>query len=127
MDFQEAYAEDKNAATKGKWMVTQAGFDVKVAKMGNPVYMAELTRLQKPHLAALRSSADTSELLDSIIIQAMSTHILFDWKAESNGKPIKYTPKLGAQYLTEYPEFREDISELALSRANFKPEVIGKK
>ena len=91
MDFEKAYAVDGDAAVNGKWMVTKAGFDVKVAKLGNPAFALEVTRLQKPHLALLRSSIDTDDLIDKITVRAMSTTILLDWKAESDGVDIKLT------------------------------------
>ena len=127
MDFKKAYAVDDSAAEEGKWLVTREGFDVKVAKLGNTKFNNEVRRLQKPHLAVLRSSADSSKLLDKITIAAMAKTILLDWKAESDGQPISYTTELGEQYMTEYPDFKEDISALAASRSNFKPEEVAEK
>lgn len=127
MDFEKAYAVDQKAADEGKWLVTAEGIPVKVAKVGNPNFKAEVARLQKPHLAVLRSSVDSSEIIDKITVRAMSKTILLDWKAESKGKKIPYTPELGFQYMTKFPDFREDISVLSISRENFKPEEVAEK
>jgi len=127
MDLDKVYAVDENAAAEGKWLVTREGFDVKVAKLGNPNYVAEVMRLQKPFLSLLRSSADSSALLDEITIKAMAKTILLDWKAESEGQGVPYTVELGIQYLTKYKDFKEDISVLSAGRANFKPEEVGEK
>lgn len=127
MDIDKAYAQDKNAAEKGKWLVTREGFDVKVAKLGNPAFIAEVTRLQKPFAALLNSSVDTSDIIKDITTKAMAKTILLDWKAESGGKAIPYTKELGEQYMTKYSDFREDVSDLSASRINFKPgDVTGK-
>jgi len=127
MDFKKAYGVDAKAADDGKWMVTKEGFDVKVAKLGNPKFKAEVTRLQLPHLAMLRSTADSTELQDKITLEAMAKTILLDWKAESDGKNVKYTWELGLEYMVASPDFREDVSELSVTRSNFKAEDIGEK
>jgi len=127
MDINKAYAVDEAAAEDGKWMVTKEGFDVKVAKLGNPKFVAEVSRLQKPHLAVLRSSADSSVLVDRITVTAMARTILLDWKAESNGEDVPYTSELGEEYLTKYPDFKEDVSSLSSIRSNFKPEDVSEK
>jgi len=127
MDFKKAYAVDSDAAEEGKWLVTREGFDVKVAKLGNAKFKAEVQRLQKPHLAVLRSSSDSSKLVNSITIKAMARTILLDWKAESDGVTIEYTPELGEEYMTKYTDFKEDVSALSTSRSNFKPSDISEK
>ncbi|RLC88521.1 MAG: hypothetical protein DRJ03_02620 [Chloroflexi bacterium] len=127
MDFDKAYAVDDDAVINGKWMVTKAGFDVKVAKLNNPAFKAEVVRLQKPHLALLRSTADTEDLVNDITTKAMAKTILLDWKAESKGKEVPYTPELGYEYMTKSSDFREDISVLSVDRENYKPEDVVEK
>ena len=123
----KAYAVDKSAAEDGKWQVTAGAVDVKVAKLGCPAFIAEVTRLQKPHLARLRSAAGDNDLHTSITIEAMAKTILLDWKVEQDGKPVPYTWELGVQALTDYAEFKEDISILSATRSNFRPEEISGK
>lgn len=122
MDFNKAYAVDNDAVNNGKWLTTQAGMRVKVAKGNNPAYVAELTRLQKDHLPLLTSDADTSELTTSIVIEAMAKTVLKDWEHDED-----YTVGLGIQFLTMYPDFREDVAVLSESRSNFRPEELVEK
>lgn len=128
MDLMKAYAVDKTAAEEGKWLVTSEGVEVKVAKLGNPAFTAEVTRLQKPHLALLRSnSPEAVKMNKKITIEAMAKTILIDWKVESDGEPVLYTTEVGVDALTELHEFYGDVSDLSASRANFKPEDISGK
>lgn len=123
----DKYAVDKDAAENGKWFTTESGMRVKVAKLGNPNYKAEIMRLQKPVLEQLRRG-DVDSLSNEITKKAMSKFILMDWENEDeNGAPIAYTSKLGLEALTEYEDFLEDISTLSCVRRNFSPEDIGKK
>lgn len=124
MNLDTLYAVDNDAANGGKWMVTKAGFDVRVAKIGNPAFKAEVIRLQKPHQALLNSDVDCTELLSMIVREAMAKAILVDWKAESKGELVPYTPELGIQMMEKYPDFQEDVSVLSTTRRNFKPEVV---
>lgn len=127
MDFEKAYAVDKDAAENGKWMVTREGFEVKIAKVGNAAFNAEVQRLQKPHIAILRSRADNTKLISEITIKAMAKAILLDWKAESKGVDVPYTVELGVQYMTKYPDFKEDVSDLSTTRESFRPEDVAEK
>jgi hypothetical protein len=127
MDLEKLYEVDEKAAHDGKWLMTKQGLDVKVAKLGNPAFKAEVNRLQKPHLVRLRSNMDNTDLIDKITVEAMSKTILLDWKAESSGEPVPYTPELGLQYMLKFPDFREDVSELSVTRDNFRPEDTAEK
>jgi len=127
MDLDKVYAVDSEAAEDGKWMLTRSGVEVKVAKIGNIKFTKRIAELQKPYISLLQSDIDCSDLINTITIDAMSSTILMDWKAESKGEPVPYTPELGKQYMTLYPDFKEDISILSASRANFKPEAVAGK
>ena len=127
MDLSKAYAVDKEAALEGKWLVTRAGFKVKIAKAGNQNFMNEVIKLQKPVLGLLRSSMDSSDLLTDITAEAMAKAILLDWEAENEGKSLPYSWEVGKAALLEYEDFREDISALSDNRNNFKPEEVAEK
>jgi hypothetical protein len=127
MDLDKLYALDEEAANDGKWFITKQGLDVKVAKIGNPSFVAEVVRLQKPHIVRLRSNMDNTAIINEITTKAMAKAVLIDWKAESNGVPVPYTPELGLQYMLKFPDFREDVSDLSVSRENFRPEEIAEK
>jgi len=120
--FEKLYSVDENAAEKGKWLTTQAGMEVMVAKLGNKDFTAEVVRLQKPFLALLRSKADTSELINKITVEAMAKTILMDWKTE-----VPYSWEDGKAMMLKYPDFREDVSILSAERDNFKPEEVAEK
>lgn len=127
MEIFDLYAVDTEAANNGRWFTTRQGARVKVAKLGNPNFTAEVVRLQRPHIHLIRSKADTTELITDITIEAMSKTILVDWEATSNGEPLPYTPKLGQELMRKSPDFQEDVSLLSSNVDNFKPEEIAEK
>ena len=120
------YTVDEEAALNGKWFTTEAGMRVKVSKLNNPRYKTEVVRLQKPHLARLRSG--DIELAEQITNEAMSLAILIDWENEDeDGNQIPYTSELGLEALIGYPDFREDIASIAVTRTNFSAQHVAGK
>jgi hypothetical protein len=128
MDIRKQFGVDNKAAEEGKWFTLQDGGRVRVAKLGCKAFTAEVQRLQKPHVGVLRSGGDTAETLDLITIKAMSKTVLLDWEGlDIDGEPVEYSPENAERLLTEYPEFREFISQLSVDRKNFSPEDVAKK
>lgn len=126
MDLVKTFGVDRKAAECGKWFPLAEDGSVKVARLNNAAFKAEAVRLQKPHLAQLRvSRVDNVELLDRITIAATAKTILLDWKDITiNGEVVPYSVEKAIELLTDYPDFREAISLLAVERENFTPEDI---
>ena len=122
MKLENLYAVDDDSFENGKWLMTQAGLEVKIRSMNHPLFKAEIVKLQKPFLDLLTSKVDTTELLEKITVKGMAKTILLDWKDEE-----AYSFDLGVKYLTKYQEFREDISTLSANMDNFRPEKIVEK
>lgn len=128
MDLSKSFGVDKRSAEEGKWFDLENGGRVKVAKLGCPAFKAEVQRLQKPHLAVLQSSMDSTELLDKITITAMSRTVLVDWDNISmDGESLEYSSEKAKEIMTLFPDFREVISSLSIERRNFMPEELAGK
>lgn len=129
MDFRQQFGFDKELAEKGKWHDLPGGGRVCVAKLGNPLYKAEIVRLQKPYLAMLRSDkVDNTALIDTITIKAMAKTILTGFTdIILDGEELEYSFENAVYLLTEFPDFREIISELSLSSMHFQAEEIAGK
>lgn len=128
MDLNKAYGMNKDAVDNGKWFTTDANVKVKVAKIGNPFFVAELQRLQKNNITVLRSGTpEAGELNAAITLEAIAKTILKDWEVEIDGVSIPYTWEVGVEYMTKYYELHEHVSAFALDRNNFRPEDIAGK
>ncbi len=129
MDLSKSFGQDKQAAEGGKWFDLEHGGRAKVAKMGCPAFKTEVQRLQKPHLAVLRSGLDNTELIDKITVIAMAKTILTGWDGINlDGEPLAYTQENAEKILKDFPDFREVISALSAERRNFMvaEDVAGK-
>lgn len=133
MDFKKQFAVDKEAAEKGKWFPLADEGQVRVARLGNAAFKAEVLRLKKPHTHALRHGGGQAivDLLNDITCKAMARTILVDWaNIKMDGVDIPYSQEKAYELLRDYPDFQETISVLAVERDNFSPEdkeeVVGK-
>ena len=128
MDMNKSFGVDKASAEEGKWFDLEMGGKVKVSKLSCLAFKTEVVRLQKPHLALLQSTMDSSEILNDITITAMSRTILLDWSdINLDGEPLEHSVDNAKMLMTEYPDFTEVISGLATDRRNFMPtELAGK-
>ncbi len=128
MDMNKSFGVDKNAAEDGKWFDLENGGRVKVAKLSCLAFKTEVVKLQKPHLALLQSSMDSTKILNDITITAMSRTILLDWSdINMDGEPFEFSVDNAKQLLTDFPDFTEVISSLATERRNFMPEDLAGK
>jgi hypothetical protein len=125
MDIKKSFGLDADAANHGKWFDLEDGGRVKVAKFNNPLHRAEITRLQKPHLATLRSGVDTTDLVNDITVKAMARHILVGWDGLTlDGENIDYSPEKAEELLKSFPEFREAVAAISIDRRAYAPEEI---
>ena len=127
MDLRTTFYQEPELVEKGVWFNLQDQGRVKVASMNSPLFKAEVIRLQKPHLNLLRSDADSSDLLNSITIEATAKTLLLDWKEiEVDGKEIEYSVEKAIELLTDFPMFREKISALSSTDSNYFAGVVKK-
>jgi hypothetical protein len=59
----------------------------------------------------------------------MSKVILLDWDGvtDDEGNAVPYSVELGETNLKKYELFREEVSAIAATDNNYKPEIIAKK
>jgi hypothetical protein len=125
MDIKKSFGVDKKHAEEGKWFDLEDGGSVLVARYGNPSWTAELVRLRKPHLAAIRMNTLSDEIITEIAVKSMAKTILLDWKGISiDGEDFHYSREHAEQLLTDFPEFREAIAIIAGERRNYGVEDI---
>jgi hypothetical protein len=128
MDIKKAFGIDKDGANNGKWFDMPEGARVKVAKLGNPRFVAEVQRLQKPHITLLRSNLDTSDLVNEITIKAMARTIVLDWEGfELDGEEFPYSVENAENLLENFQPFKEFVSKISADDASYPLVDLAKK
>lgn len=106
----------------GVWVDYAEGTRFKIASVESPAYTRRLTELCKPHRNRIKSDRIDPEVLEKLVIQAFSEHILLGWEGleGDDGSAIEYSPSKAKELLTNYPRLFRDIREIANDEGIFQ-------
>jgi hypothetical protein len=98
----------------------------KIAHVSNMKFQRTLARLQQPHRRKIERGELDPALGKDMFCRAMSEGILLDWEnvTDKSGEKVPYSAEKGYVALTKDPEFRDFVSDFAVSIANFRQEEI---
>jgi hypothetical protein len=98
---------DREAADRGIPMDFE-GITLRIRRMPNPEYEAELRRLGKPHIRTIRRARFSDAELDNptmveIQKRAMGKHVLVGWSnlQDDNGDEIPFTTERAIEFLLD--------------------------
>lgn len=117
------YGTNKVLENEGVWVDLGDGASIKVARVGNKENTALVKRLTAPHKVAIRTNKLPDEIWEKITIEALASTILLDWKGlKEDGKVIAYSKENAVKLLTDYKDFRDQVSGLSSELALFQAE-----
>lgn len=123
MDMKKNYGTNKVLENEGVWVDLGDGASIKVARVGNKENTTLVKRLTAPHKVAIRANKLPDEIWEKITIEAVASTILLDWKGlKEDGKLIPYSKENAVQLLTDYKDFRDQVSGLSSELALFQAE-----
>lgn len=121
MDIKKAYATDREKEKNGTWEDFGDGLKVLIARLGNPNYIRKFREVSKPFRKAIKRETFPEEKAEKIFIETMAHTIVLGWEGlEIDGKPVEYSVANAIQILTDYPDFKEQINEVASTMETFK-------
>lgn len=123
-DLTELFIDSK-AGAEGVWVPFYQGSKLKIASTESSDYKRALSQLAKKHRIELDdTNPDSFELIQQITTEALSKHVLKDWKGIHFGddKNVSYNPEKGQLALLSSPAFRDFVLEKAKDPATFRPE-----
>lgn len=125
LDLKKSFGTDKALETDGKWFDIGDGARLKIARSNNHVYREELARLLQPYRATARAGVLKPAVLDPAMTRALARGVLKDWEGVSVGeKVVKYSEEAAERLMTDFPDFRELVSELAEQRESYLAEEV---
>jgi hypothetical protein len=123
MDLKKEYATDKKAEIEGIEKDFGNGCFIKIARIGNSEYKKAFRKITKPYEKAIRRGNVSEDLADKFMIEALSKTIVLGWRGmQEDGKDVPYSVDECTRILTEYPDLREQIYEIANEMESFKIE-----
>ena len=131
-DIKKSFDFDHKAAKEGVKMMVGSDPEeyILICRIPNPNYTAELTRVMQASgkiLEYLKTQDEESydkkdrELQSGVLAKT----VVIDWgkKIALEGKILKYSLKVCAQTLKDYPDFRAACIEFASDVANYPAEI----
>ena len=120
------YGTSAHKEAEGVWVDLGDGIRVKVARANNPTHLRATERLIKPFRRQIQNNSLPIDKTTELTIKAMSLGILKDWEGIENdkGKPVPYSEDMAVELLTEYKDFREEVSEISQSMEMYRNEEI---
>lgn len=120
-DIKALFGTDKAKEKDGVWQDMGDGLKMRIARIGNPKYQKRFEALSKPHRRALRRGTLSNEIAEKLLIQCMSETIVLDWEGiEENGEEIQFSVENAIRILTDYPELRKYVEDIANEMEGYK-------
>ncbi len=122
-DLKKIFATDKKKEQEGAWVDFGEGIRIKIARIGNPRYQEEFQRVSGPYKRQMRRGTMRDEVAEKLLTKVMAKTIVLDWEGlEEDGKAVKYSAEKAERILTDYPDLRDEIADLAKDIASFRAE-----
>jgi len=116
-----AFKTDTKAEQDGVWVPYEHGFEVKLARIGNPRFKEFMMKNGKQQMRRLTSSQDVDlDTADELMREAIAETILLDWRGllDDHDKPIPFS-KEEARKALQIDDFYREIFSLAQERSLF--------
>lgn len=127
MKVRKKYATDEKAISEGVWVDFGDGARCRIARFNNPRHAAYIDELRKPYRAILRTGgAIPEEKATEITIKSIARCVLTDWAGfeEDDGSAMPYSEASAVELLTELPDFRNRIVQIATQQENYRVETL---
>ena len=112
--------------TEGVWHPVQDGFEIKIARIGNPAYSLAMQALTlKPSAGNFNGEKQT--ITDDELAAILASTVIVDWKGlTENKKEVKYSVKKAKEILLDprYQDLRRWVIRMASDATNYREEVI---
>ena len=116
---------DLTSVDTGVWQEFQ-GSKFLIAHISNSKFQRALARYQQPHRRKIEEGRLDPEINKDMLCRAMAEGILLDWadvtskSGSKDGVKIEYTTANAYKSLKGNLEFRDFVSDFAISLANFR-------
>lgn len=121
MDIFAAFATDEKLEAEGKWFPLSKTAKIRVARSGNPKYVALLRAKMKEAQLDLSSGEEADQLAEEVLIDVMSQTILTGWEGitDSTGKVVPFSADAARTYL-RIKDFRRKVDGLSQNFEAFR-------
>ena len=121
------FKTDKNKEKDGVWEDLGDGCSVLVARYGNPAMIKAYRKYPRVLRQRLESGQVDDDKSATVLSKVIADTVLLDWNGlKEDGKEVVYSKEECVRVLTEYPDVRDMIFEMANEAARYHDEGVGK-
>jgi len=122
-DVKKLFGTDSTKEQEGVVHEMGEGLKMRIARIGNPNYQKRFQALSKPHRRAIRRGTLADEVAEKLLIQCLAETIVLGWEGlEENGEEVPYSLENCVRILTDYPELRNYINDIANELEGYQAE-----
>ena len=130
--FFDRYKTDRGAEEEGVWVDFGDGIRVKLRRLNSAKSKEVRRRLEKPFEKQYRNGREYPDSLqEELMNKQLAQAIVVDWEgipeldqsgSPIDGKDMPCTPENVIRMVSQFPDFREEITTASLERATFQVE-----
>jgi hypothetical protein len=131
--FLDRYKTDRKLEEEGVWVDFGDGVEVKLRRLNSAKSKEVRRKLEKPYEKQYRNGREYPDSLqETLMNKQLAEAIVVDWKGipelNEQGEPIEgkdmvCTPDNVIRMVSQFPDFREEITTASLERATFQVEA----
>lgn len=121
----DMFSANVESAENGKWFDFGPTIKVKIRRFKSKKSRKVREDLEKPYKRASKFGTSLpDDVSDEITTHHIAKGIIVDWKGVTtkDGAPLPYSEAAAIQLLTDLPEFRDAVAEIALGLDNYRDE-----
>jgi len=121
MQLKSRYDYDRKLAEEGKKIDLGEGSYIILAKFGNKRFMELFRKLTMQYAGGKRVDLIDDKTKEDIYLQCMCETVVLDWNKIFDGDTeVAYSPENVKEVFEKYPEFHNDVLEMAKDIATFQ-------
>lgn len=121
---------DPKKVEDGVWAAFEAGIEFRVARWGNPRFVAVYAEKMRPHQAAAQAGVLSEDVEGRIVAETVAETVLRDWKnvTDDAGAEIPYSVERGVETLLDpdYADVYDFVLRTAKNASLFRASELGR-
>jgi hypothetical protein len=124
--FKAMYSTSRELENDGVWVTLGDDIQVKIRRANSKKSKDVRKRLEKPYLSMIRRDTLPDNVQEQIVAKHVAEGILIDWKGmtDDEDKELPFSLEAAVKLCTDYPDFRDDVINLAVEAGTFKAQVL---